>query len=69
MNSFFGEINGFYNINIYYGDTDSIYIEKKNWDFLDKANLVGKNLCQDKNDFETGRISDGIFLAPKIKYF
>ena len=28
MNSFNREINGFYNINIYYGDTDSFYIEK-----------------------------------------
>ena len=26
----------------YYGYTDSLYIEKKYWDVLDKANLVGK---------------------------
>ena len=42
MNNFIREINGFYNNSIYYGDTDSLYVEKKNWDVLDKANLVGK---------------------------
>ena len=35
---------------------------------LDKANLVGKNLCQGKNDYQTGGIFYGLFLAPKIKY-
>ena len=67
MNNFIREINGFYNNNIYYGDTDSLYIEKKYWDVLDKANLVGKNLCQGKNDYKTGGIFYGLFLAPKIK--
>ena len=50
MINFIREINGFYNNSIYYGDTDSLYIDKKYWDVLDKANLVGKNLCQGKND-------------------
>ena len=68
MNNFIREINGFYNNSIYYGDTDSLYIEKKNWDVLDKANLVGENLCQGKNDFKTGGIFYGFFLAPKTKY-
>ena len=68
MNDFIREINGFYNNSIYYGDTDSLYIEKKYWDVLDKANLVGKNLCQGKNVYKTGGIFYGLFLAPKIKY-
>ena len=34
----------------FYGDTGSLYIEKKYWDVLDKAGLVGLNLCQGKND-------------------
>ena len=67
MNSFIREINGFYN-NIYYGDTDSLCIEKKYWDVLDEANLVGEDLCQGKNDFKTGGIFCGLFLAPKIKH-
>ena len=68
MNKFIREINGFYNNSIYYTDTDSLYIEKKLWDVLDKANLVGEILCQCKNDYKTGGIFYGLFLAPKIKY-
>ena len=68
MNNFIREINGFYNNSIYYGDTDSLYIEKKYWDVLDKANLVGEELSQGKNDYKTGGIFYGLFLAPKIKY-
>ena len=68
MNNFIREIFGFYNNSIYYGDTDSLYIEKKYWDVLDKANLVGEDLCQGKNDYKTGGIFYGLFLAPKIKY-
>ena len=68
MNKFIREINGFYEKIIYYTDCDSLYIEKKDWDVLDKANLVGENLCQGKNDYKTGGIFYGLFLAPKIKY-
>ena len=68
MNNFIREINGFYNNSKYYGDTDSLYIEKKYWDVLDKANLVGEELCQGKNDYKTGGTFYALFLAPKIKY-
>ena len=68
VNNFIREINGFYNNSIYYGDTDSLYTEKKYWDVLDKANLVGEELCQGKNDYKTGGIFYGLFVAPKIKY-
>ena len=68
MNKFIREINGFYENNIYYTDTDSLYIERKFWDVLDKANLVGENLCQGKNDYKSGGVSYGLFLAPKINY-
>ena len=67
MNNFIREINGFYNNIIYYTDCDSLYIEKKYWDVLDKANLVGENLCQGKNDYKTGGIFYGLYLASKIK--
>ena len=63
MNNFIREINGFYNNSIYYGNTDSLYIEKK-YDLLDKANLVGEGLCQGKNDCKTGGIFYGLFSAP-----
>ena len=68
MNNFIREINGSYNKSIYYGDIDSLYIEEQYWDVLDKANSVGKNLCQGKNDYETGGILYVLFLAPKTKY-
>ena len=44
-----------------------MYIGYKYWDVLDKANLVGKNLCQGKNDYQSGGIFYGLFLAIKIK--
>ena len=68
MNNFIREINGFHNNSIYYGVTDSLYIEKKYWHRLDRAKLVGKKLCLGKTDYKTGGIFYGLFLAPKIKY-
>ena len=65
MNNFVREIRGFYNNNIYYTDTVSLYIEKKHWDVLDKAKLVGEELCEGKNDYKSGGILEGLFLAPK----
>ena len=67
LNIFFREINGFYNKSICYGETDSLYIEKRYWDVNDKANLLGGNLCQGKNNYETGGIFDGLFPAPTVK--
>ena len=68
MNNFKHAINGFYRNDVYYTDTDSLYIEKKHWDKLDKAGLVGKGLLQGKSDYKDGCIFYGLFLAPKIKY-
>ena len=65
MNNFIHAINGFYTKDVYYGDTDSVYIENKHWDKLDKAGLVGKNLVQGKNDSKVGGIFYTLFLAPK----
>ena len=55
MNNFIREINGFHKNSMYYGDADSLYIEKKVWHALDKAKLI-KTLCQGKNEYETGGI-------------
>ena len=35
---------------------------------LDKAKLVGKELCQAKTDYKEGVIFYGLFVAPKIKH-
>ena len=43
---------------------DSLYIERKYWDVLDKAKLDGGNLCQCENDYETSGVFYGLFLAP-----
>ena len=45
MNSFIRERDGFHYENRYYSDTHSLYIEKKCWEVLDKAKLVGEELC------------------------
>ena len=56
MNNFIREINGLKTYNEYFTDTDSLCIEKKHWDDLDKAGLVGDKLCQGKNDYKSGGI-------------
>ena len=35
---------------------------------MDKAGFVGDNLCQGKNNYKSGGIFHGLFLAHKIKY-
>ena len=65
MNNFIHAIDRFYTNNVYYTDTDSLYIENKHWDKLKKAGLVGKELLQGKNDYKDGGIFYGLFLAPK----
>ena len=35
---------------------------------LNKAKLVGEELCQGKNDYKKGGVFYRLFLAPKIKY-
>ena len=68
MNCFIREKkNGFHNNSINYGDTDSLYTEKKYWNLFDKVNLL-EELCQGKNAYKTGGIFYGLSLAPKIKY-
>ena len=64
MNNFIREINGIYKNSIYHGDTDSLYVEKKYWDVLDKANSV-EELCQGKDDYKTGGFFYGLYLAPQ----
>ena len=68
MNNFIQANDRFYTNEVYYTDTDSLYIENKHWDKVDEAGLVGKILLQGKNDYKDGGIFHGLFLAPKIKY-
>ncbi|ESO95266.1 hypothetical protein LOTGIDRAFT_175175 [Lottia gigantea] len=69
MNNFIHVIDGFYKPEIYYTDTDSLYISPSNWDKLDEAGLVSENdYCKGKNDYGDGGIIYGLYLAPKVKY-
>ncbi len=68
MNNFVEVIDGFKTNNVYYQDTDSLYIEKKHWDALNLSRFVGSNLCQGKNDYGVGGTFFSLFLAPKIKF-
>ena len=68
MNNFLHAIDGFYSNDVYYTDTDSLYIENKHWNKLKEKTLIGKNLAQGKNDYGNGGIFYALFLAPKIKY-
>ena len=61
-------LDGFKNHKIFYSDTDSIYIHKKNYAVLKEQNLIGKDLYQSKNDYGDAGIVYGLFLAPEIKY-
>ena len=67
MNNFLQAIIGFYTNDAHYTDTDSLYIENKHWEKLDKAGLVGKYLLQRKNDYKDGGILYGLFLVAKMK--
>ena len=51
MNNFLRAIDGFFTNDFYYEDNDSVYIENKHWEKLDKAGLVGKNRLQGINDY------------------
>ncbi|ESO94750.1 hypothetical protein LOTGIDRAFT_160992 [Lottia gigantea] len=69
MNNFIHVIDGFYKPEIYYTDTDSLYISSSNWDKLNEAGLVSENdYCKGKNDYGDGGIIYGLYLAPKVKY-
>jgi len=68
MNNFIHCIDGFKKVNIYYTDTDSLYIHKSYWKKLDEAGFVGNDLLQGKNDYGNGGIIFGLYIASKIKY-
>ena len=69
MNDVILTLDGFKNNKIYYGDTDSIYIHKNDYNLLIEKRLIGKDLCQSRNDYGgNAGIVYGLFLAPKVKY-
>ena len=68
MNDVILALDGFKNKKIYYGCTDSIYTNNNDYEILKTKGLIGKDLCQSKNDYGKGGTLYGLFLAPKNKY-
>ena len=52
LNNFIHSINGCYTNDVYYTDTDCLYIENKRWQKFEEAGLVRKNRLHGKNDYE-----------------
>ena len=65
LNNFRCEIDGLKANNMFYLDTDSLHVDKKYWDVLVRAGLVGENLCQGEDGYNNVGIFYGLFLAPK----
>ncbi|ESO98096.1 hypothetical protein LOTGIDRAFT_174352 [Lottia gigantea] len=64
MNNFIHVINRFYKPEIYYTDTDSLYISSNNWKKLNRAGLVSeKDYCKGKNDYGDISVEDYVQLA------
>ncbi|ESO85031.1 hypothetical protein LOTGIDRAFT_176084 [Lottia gigantea] len=62
MNNFIHVIDGFYKPEIYYTDTDSLYISSSNWDKLNEAGLVSENeYSKGKNDYGDGGVIFGLY--------
>ena len=61
-------IDGFRKNKIHYKDTDSVYIDKSEYELLQTKSFIGKDLDQSKNVYRKGGILYGLFLAPKVKY-
>ena len=68
LNDVSREIDDFYSNNIYYGDTDSGYIQKKHWSTSVDKGFVGTSPGLGKNDYGDSGNFYAWFLAPKIKY-
>ena len=67
MNDVIKQIGGFYKNIVYYTDTDSLYIHKKDWSSLVDNGLVGKSGWGKNEYIESGKFRAWI-LAANIKY-
>lgn len=68
MNTFVHAIDGFTSRQVWYTDTDSIYIHKHHMPVLESLGLIGCNMGQAKNDYGDGcGIVASHFLGPKQK--
>ena len=68
MNDVINQIGGFYNNNIYYTDTDSLYIHEKYWSDLVDNGFFGKSLSLGKNNYGNSGTFYAWCLAPEVKH-
>ena len=68
MNDVILALDGFKNIKIYYGDTDSVYIQNDGYEILNRKCFIGTNLYQSQNDYGKGEFLYGLFLAHNFEY-
>ena len=61
MSNFLSEIDGFETNNVYYIDTYSLFCENKHCDVLDKAKLVGQDICEGEIDHENSGVFSDCF--------
>ena len=59
---------GFKNHEIYYSDTDSVYIHRNDYEVLKEQNSFGKDLYQSKNEYGDAGIVHDLFTCAEIKY-
>ena len=67
MNKFVHQIDAFYSNEVYYRDSDSLYMPVDHNRKVKEAGYVGNNFGQGKNDYGDGGIFFGLFLGPKLK--
>ena len=65
MNNLVHAIDGFYTNDVYYTDTDSLYIENNHWEKLDKVGLVEKIDYKEKTSINRGVIGMVFFWLQK----
>ena len=65
MNEVIIYINGFYSKNIFYGDTDSIYIHKNEGNKLVEGGFIIDGLWYYEDEYGNGGILKALFLEPE----
>ena len=68
MSDVIKQICGFYINSVYYGDTDFLYIHKRDWSNMVENSYVCKSLGLEKSDSGNSGIFHERFLAPEINY-
>ena len=66
MNNFLHAIDGFFTIDVYYTDTDSLYIANTHWYKLDEAGFLVKISYKVKTIIKMHVLVGSIFSSKKV---